>query len=156
MQEYQTTAYFNLVNQEIRLSNPVLGKSWEGFVIENIHSILPGRAETYFYRANAGAEIDLVIKMPSSEIWAIELKYGVAPKLRKHFSKTCDDVGARYKYILYGGEDEFTVGDDINIIPLRGLMDRLCSATTKPRRRKPSRKEELSKSKFSARTSARP
>ncbi|MEX2490085.1 MAG: ATP-binding protein [Pseudomonadales bacterium] len=109
------------------MSNPVLGKSWEGFVIENIHSILPARAETCFYRTAAGAEIDLVIKMPSSEIWAIEIKYGVAPKLGKHYSQTCDDVGATYKYILYGGEDEFPVGNGVNIISLSGLMERLCS-----------------------------
>ncbi|AMO70335.1 ATP-binding protein [Zhongshania aliphaticivorans] len=107
------------------LSNPVLGKSWEGFVIENIHSILPGRAETYFYRTAAGAEIDLVIRMPSSDIWAVEIKYGVAPKIGKHYSQTCDDVGATHKYILYGGEDEFPVGSDINVISLSGLMERL-------------------------------
>jgi predicted AAA+ superfamily ATPase len=107
------------------LSNPVLGKSWEGFVIENIHSILPGRAETYFYRTAAGAEIDLVIRMPSSEIWAVEIKYGVAPKIGKHYSQTCDDVGATHKYILYGGEDGFPVGSDIKAISLPGLMERL-------------------------------
>ena len=107
------------------LSNPVLGKSWEGFVIENIHSILPSRAETYFYRTAAGAEIDLVIKMPSSEIWAVEIKYGVAPKIGKHYSQTCDDVGATHKYILYGGEDAFPVGSDIDVISLSGLMERL-------------------------------
>lgn len=109
------------------LSNPVLGKSWEGFVVENIHSILPRRAETYFYRTVAGAEIDLVIKMPSSDIWAIEIKHGVAPKIGKHYSQTCDDVGATYKHILYGGEDEFPVGDDVKIISLSGLMERLHS-----------------------------
>lgn len=109
------------------LSNPVLGKSWEGFVVENIHSILPRRAETYFYRTAAGAEIDLVIKMPSSEIWAIEIKHGVAPKIGKHYSQTCDDVGATYKYILYGGEDEFPVGNDVKIISLSELMERLHS-----------------------------
>jgi uncharacterized protein len=109
------------------LSNPVLGKSWEGFAVENIQSILPGRAETYFYRTAAGAEIDLVIKMPSSEIWAIEIKHGVAPKLGKHYSQTCDDVGATHKYILYGGEDEFPVGNDVKIISLLGLMERLHS-----------------------------
>ncbi|WP_275100036.1 ATP-binding protein [Sedimenticola hydrogenitrophicus] len=107
------------------MSNPVLGKSWEGFVIENIHSILPSRSETYFYRTAAGAEIDLVIKMPSSEIWAVEIKYGVAPKIGKHYSQTCDDVGATHKYILYGGEDEFPVGSDIKVISLPGLMERL-------------------------------
>jgi len=109
------------------LSNPVLGKSWEGFVVENIHSVLPSRAETYFYRTAAGAEVDLVVKMPSSEVWAIEIKHGVAPKLGKHYSQTCDDVGASHKYILYGGDDEFPVGNDVKIISLSGLMERLQS-----------------------------
>ncbi len=115
------------------LSHPVLGKSWEGFVIENIHSSLPSRSETYFYRTAAGAEIDLVIKMPSSEIWALEIKYGVAPKLRKNFSRTCDDVGVSHKYILYGGEDEFPVGDDMNVISLRRLMERLAPQSVNDR-----------------------
>jgi len=109
------------------LSNPVLGKSWEGFAIENILSVLTSRAETYFYRTAAGAEVDLVIKMPSSEIWAIEIKYGVAPKLGKHYSQICDDVGATHKYILYGGDDEFSVGNDVKIISLSGLMEKLHS-----------------------------
>jgi predicted AAA+ superfamily ATPase len=107
------------------LSNPVLGKSWEGFVVENIHSVLPNRAETWFYRTAAGAEIDLVIKMPSSEVWAVEIKHGVAPKLGKHYSQTCDDVDATHKYILYGGDDEFSVGKDVKIISLQRLMDKL-------------------------------
>lgn len=109
------------------LSNPVLGKSWEGFVIENIHSVLPSLAETYFYRTAAGAEIDLVIKISSSEIWAVEIKYGTAPKLGKHFRAICDDVGATHKYIVYGGDDEFQIGDDISIISLSKLMEKLQS-----------------------------
>lgn len=109
------------------LSNPILGKSWEGFVIENIHSVLPSRAETYFYRTAAGAEVDLVVKMPSSEVWAIEIKYGAAPKLGKHYSQICDDIGATHKYVLYGGDDEFPAGNDVKIISLLGLMKRLQS-----------------------------
>ncbi|MEX2506771.1 MAG: DUF4143 domain-containing protein, partial [Pseudohongiellaceae bacterium] len=109
------------------LSNPVLGKSWEGFVVENIHSMLPHPTETFFYRTAAGAEIDLVIKMPSSAIWAIEIKHGVAPKIGKHYSQTCKDVGATHKFILYGGEDEFPVGNDVKVISLSGLMERLHS-----------------------------
>jgi hypothetical protein len=112
-------------NHDALLSNPVVGKSWEGFVVENIHSVLPLRSETYYYRTAAGAEIDLLIRMPSSEIWAVEIKYGVAPKLGKHFSKTCDDVGASRKYVLYGGDDEFPVGDDVTLISLPRLMKHL-------------------------------
>ncbi|MDZ7782327.1 MAG: DUF4143 domain-containing protein [Halioglobus sp.] len=109
------------------LSNPVLGKSWEGFVVENIHSVLPSRAESYFYRTAAGAGIDMVITMPSSETWAVEVKHGVAPKIGKHYSNTCDDVGAARKYILYSGDDEFSVGNDVKIISLARLMEKLRS-----------------------------
>ncbi|MDP1931610.1 MAG: ATP-binding protein [Gammaproteobacteria bacterium] len=107
------------------LSNPVLGKSWEGFVMENILSVLPRRAESYFYRTAAGAEIDLVLKMPSSEIWAIEIKHGVAPKLSKHFTQICDDVGATRKFVVYGGNDEFPVGNDVMISSLSGIVEKL-------------------------------
>jgi len=107
------------------LSNPVLGKSWEGFVIENIHSVLPRRAETFFYRTAAGAEIDLVIKLPSSEIWAIEIKYGTAPKIGKHYSQTCDDVGATHKYVVYGGDDEFPISEDVTVISLPRILKKL-------------------------------
>ena len=107
------------------LSNPILGKSWEGFVIENIHSVLPRRAETYFYRTAAGAEIDLIIKLPSSRIWAVEIKYGVAPKISKHFNQACDDAGATEKFVVYGGDDEFSIRNEITVLSLPRLMQKL-------------------------------
>jgi len=112
-------------NHDALLSNPVLGKSWEGFVIENIHSVLPRRAEAYYYRTAAGAEIDLIIKMPSSETWAVEIKYGLAPKLAKHFYQTCKDVDATKKYVIYGGDDEFPIPHDVTVISLLKFMHKL-------------------------------
>ena len=38
-------------------SHPVVGKSWEDFVIENLVSATAGQAKSYFYRTGAGAEI---------------------------------------------------------------------------------------------------
>jgi predicted AAA+ superfamily ATPase len=107
------------------LSHPVLGKSWEGFVIENIHAMLPHGAQTFFYRTTAGAEIDLVIQMPNADVWAIEIKHGVAPKLGKHFNETARDIGATHKFVVYGGDDEFGIGDGVTVISLRRMLDRL-------------------------------
>ena len=109
------------------LSNPILGKSWEGFVVENIHSVMPPFAETYFYRTAAGAEIDLVIKMPNSEIWAVEIKHGHAPKTGKHYSTTCDDVGATHKFVVYGGDHEFPIGNNVRMISLPKIMEKLAA-----------------------------
>lgn len=42
-------------------NNPILGNSWEGFVINQIQSVIGTKAETSFYRTHQGAECDLVI-----------------------------------------------------------------------------------------------
>lgn len=109
------------------VSNPVLGKSWEGFVLENIHTVLPHGGQTYFYRTAAGAEVDLVIQMPNGDVWAIEVKHSLAPKLGKHFNETCQDIGATHKFLVYSGDDEFGIGNDVKVISLRRLLDRLAS-----------------------------
>jgi predicted AAA+ superfamily ATPase len=107
------------------LSNPIIGKSWEGFAIENILSVLPGGVETYFYRTAAGAEIDLLLKLSAKELWAIEIKKGTAPKITRGFHQACEDVRATRKFIVYGGDDEFPVKHGTTVISLPNLMMRL-------------------------------
>ena len=107
------------------LSNPVVGKSWEGFVIDNIHSILPNSAQTYFYRTAAGAEIDLLIKFSSKELWAIEIKSGVAPQIKKGFYQACDDVKATKRYVVYGGDDSFPISNDTTVISIVKLLQKI-------------------------------
>lgn len=110
------------------LSGTILGKSWEGFVIENIHSILSPLTETYFYRTAAGAEIDLLVKMPNAEMWAIEIKSSVSPNLNPHYSKICDEVKAARKYVVYGGNDKFPAKGGVTVISLPKIMEELISA----------------------------
>ncbi len=112
-------------NYDSLLSNPVLGKSWEGFVIENIFSVLPNQAEAYFYRTAAGAEIDLLLKLSSRELWAIEIKNSVAPKVKKGFHLACEDVKATRKFVVYGGTDEFPIGNGTVVIALKNLLTTL-------------------------------
>jgi len=70
----------SISDHDALLSHPVVGKSWEGFAIENILSVLPGGVGACFYRTAAGAEIDLLLKLSSKELWAIDIKKGTAPK----------------------------------------------------------------------------
>lgn len=107
------------------LSNPVLGKSWEGFVMGNILSILPSSVEPYYYRTSAGAEIDLVLKISSTELWAIEIKYGMAPKIKHGFHQASEDIQATKKFVVYGGGDEFPIERKTTIISLEKLMNKL-------------------------------
>lgn len=66
--------------------HPVVGASWEGFVIENLRAAAPPRMTAGFYRTSAGAEIDLILELPGRQVtWAIEIKRGLSVAPSKGF-----------------------------------------------------------------------
>jgi len=112
----------DIADQDGLLSHPINGKSWEGFVIENLLSVIPLDCKPCFYRTTAGAEIDLILRFSSKELWAVEIKTGTAPKIKQFFHKACKDAKATHKFVIYGGNERFTIADDTQITPLSGLM----------------------------------
>jgi predicted AAA+ superfamily ATPase len=115
-------ALLNISDRETLLGHPVVGFSWEGFVIENIISILSKNAEYWYYRTSAGAEIDLIV-FQKNEIIAIEIKKTLSPKLSKGFIYGCEDIKATQRYFVYGGEDYFPISDDTKVVSLKKMMD---------------------------------
>jgi predicted AAA+ superfamily ATPase len=70
-----THALLNIETFEDLLGHPVSGPSWEGFVIENLITAAPSRAQASFYRMAVGAEIDLLLELGSRwGTWAVEIK----------------------------------------------------------------------------------
>ena len=59
-------ALLNIPDKETLLAHPVVGASWEGFVIENLLASLPPGVQAYFYRTSGGAEIDLLLAWPEA------------------------------------------------------------------------------------------
>lgn len=115
----------NIYDYQALLSHPILGKSWEGFVIENIFSVLPRLCDVYFYRTSAGAEVDLVIITPKGNTWAVEIKFGVSPKITKGFHQAATDIGADKKFVIYGGDDEYPYAHATTVISLEKFLHRL-------------------------------
>jgi len=95
-------------DHEELLGHPVLGSSWEGWLIENLMAALPTTARVTFYRTAVGAEIDLVIELDARERWAIEIKRSISdPSPGKGFYIGCEDIDATRRIVLYPGNEEF-------------------------------------------------
>jgi predicted AAA+ superfamily ATPase len=120
-----THALLNLTTLDDVLGHPVVGASWEGFVIENLLSCLPVGVTPWFYRTSAGAEIDLVIEKNSNERYAIEIKRSQAPSVSKGFHLGCEDVGATKRFIVYPGKERFPATKEITAIPILDMMNEL-------------------------------
>jgi len=118
-------ALLNIPTVESLLAHPVVGGSWEGFVIENLLSIAPRNSEASFYRTGAGAEIDLVLTLPDGEIWAIEIKRTTAPKVSRGFHTTAKDIGADRRFLVYAADREVPMQGNIRAMPLAAMMGML-------------------------------
>ena len=109
------------------LGHPVAGGSWEGFVLENLIGAAPDRVKPWFYRTAAGAEVDLVLQMPGGELWAVEIKRGLAPRLDKGFHHARKDLKPERSFIVYSGFERYPKGQGIEAISLAELASLLAT-----------------------------
>jgi hypothetical protein len=61
----------------------------------------------------------------AGEKWAIEIKRSSIPSLSKGFHTACEDMKATKRFVVYGGQDSFSLGNDIRAISLKELMSEL-------------------------------
>ena len=118
-------ALLGLGAKEQILGHPIVGLSWEGFVIESILSIAPDRTEASFYRASGGAEIDLILTLPGRKPWAVEVKRSLNPRPSKGFHSACRDVEPEAKFVVYPGEERYRVAEDIEALRPVDLADKV-------------------------------
>lgn len=104
--------------------HPVVGRSWEGFAIENLLSAAPDGTRASFYRTAAGAEVDLLLELPGRKRpWIIEIKQGSVPKTSKGFRQSIADINPEKAFILYGGEDHYPLTPDAEAVGLHALCE---------------------------------
>ncbi|MBI2372521.1 MAG: ATP-binding protein [Deltaproteobacteria bacterium] len=122
-------ALLGLGDREALLSHPVAGASWEGLAIESLIAAAPSGSEAYFFRTAAGAEIDLLLKLPGQRRpWAIEIKRGLAPQIERGFHLACDTVRPKRRMVVYGGVERFPLAEGVEAAPLLDLCEEVSAA----------------------------
>ena len=103
--------------------HPKLGASWESFVIEQLLIALPTR-EAYYWRTQAGAELDLLLLHKGRRI-GVEIKYGDAPGLTKSMAIARTDLKLDRLLVVYTGEKRYPLADTVDVISLSAAFDEL-------------------------------
>ncbi|MBW7895383.1 MAG: ATP-binding protein [Opitutaceae bacterium] len=120
-------ALLRIGDQEQLLGHPVVGASWEAFVIETLIAAAPRGTEAHFYRTATGNEIDLVLTLPGGKLWAVEIKRSSAPKVERGFHLACADLEPAQRFVVYPGNERYPLGDDVHAISLPGLAGMLAA-----------------------------
>ena len=119
-------ALLGIQSRDELLGHPVLGASWEGFVIENLLAVAPERTRASVYHTSAGAEIDLVLELGGRwGTWAIEVKHGLSPRLERGFYHGAEDIRPKKAFIVYSGRDRYPLAQGVEAIGLREMAEML-------------------------------
>ena len=70
--------------------------SWVGKKPLSRVTAFPAQAVERF----SGAEVDLLLAWPSGELWAIEVKRSLSPKVERGFHAACDDLKPLRKLVV--------------------------------------------------------
>ncbi len=97
-------ALLNVPDKKALLSQPWVGASWEGYVIEQALGQLSSCSQNfdaYYFRTNDGHELDLVLDF-GKELWAVEIKLtsSPSPEDMARLNKTADMIKASKRFLI--------------------------------------------------------
>jgi predicted AAA+ superfamily ATPase len=100
---------------------PILGSSWEGYVLQEIAGMLEETDQLYFYRTNSGTEADAVIVRGGAPIILFEIKYSTAPVPSKGFYIAQNDLGTTRNYVVYPLERDYPLNTQTQVIGFNNI-----------------------------------
>ncbi len=96
--------------------HPVVGGSWEGFIIEQILGAVP-KAKGYYWRTQAGAELDLLLFLKGQRV-GIEIKRADAPKMTPSMGSALEDLELHRLLVVYPGSVRYTLHPKVEVMSL--------------------------------------
>lgn len=120
-------ALLGIVDMENLLAHPVVGASWEGFVIENVLASAPDGTGAYYWRTAGGAEIDLLLELPGGQTWAVEIKRSLMPSPSRGFFEACEHLEPQRRFVVYPGAESFPLRHEIEAVPPTMLAEKLAA-----------------------------
>lgn len=107
------------------LGHIVAGGSWEGYVIEQVISLLNYQQIPFFYRTADGAELDLVIEQDLQIKLAIEIKLSSSPALSKGTTVSLADLNNPPLLVVTPTADDYLLKPNVWVCSIQTLSDNI-------------------------------
>lgn len=111
----------NIPDKHTLLGHPKVGASWEGYIIEQVLSILRLN-EAYFWATHGAAELDLLF-FANGKRYGLEVKFSEAPQITRSMHIALQDLGLEHLWIIYPGGQSYPVHERITVLPLQRIKD---------------------------------
>jgi len=104
--------------------HPVVGSSWEGYIVEQVKQLKPAGTDLYYYRTQAGTEYDMVIARGIKPLACIEVKLNNAPVITKGNYQSLADLKTKKNFVVVPDIEEYKTKEGIVICNMDTLLSR--------------------------------
>jgi predicted AAA+ superfamily ATPase len=116
-------ALLDISNEEALYGHPVVGGSWEGFVLQQLIATAPDDLSVYFYQTHQGAEADMLVVKDEKPVMAIDIQLNRSPKASRGFLNVIDDNETDTNLIITPDQDRYPVHKSVDVIGFETLID---------------------------------
>ncbi len=103
------------------LDHPVVGASWEGFVLaEATRAMRAEPGEAYFWATHAGAELDLLVIQNGRRL-GVEVKRTDAPVVTASMRAALETLRLDELVVVHAGRDSFPLADRVRALSLADM-----------------------------------
>jgi predicted AAA+ superfamily ATPase len=113
----------NIPDTQTLYGHPKVGASWEGYVIEQVLSILRPH-EAFFWATHGLAELDLLFFYQGKR-FGVEVKFNEAPVVTRSMQAAVQDLQLDHLWVIYPGSQAYPVSERITVYPLQQVTE-LC------------------------------
>lgn len=111
-----------IADSEHLQGNPIVGASWEGYIVEQIFQLKNDTLDMYFYRTQDGAECDVVLAKAHKPIACIEIKYSNAPDVSKGFYLSADALKSKKNFVITPGSDTYMIKNHTMVCSIKKFL----------------------------------
>jgi predicted AAA+ superfamily ATPase len=87
--------------------HPVVGSSWEGYIVEQVKHLKSANIDMYYYRTQSGAEYDIVLAKGIHPQACIEVKLNNAPSISKGNLQSISDLETKKNFVVVPDVEDY-------------------------------------------------
>ncbi len=95
--------------------HPVVGSSWEGYIVEQVRQLTSRNIDMYYYRTQAGSEYDIILAKGIHPLACVEVKLNNAPVISKGNMQSIADLKTKKNFVVVPDVEEYKTKDGIII-----------------------------------------
>jgi hypothetical protein len=112
----------NISDFESLQAFPLIGNSWEAYVINQIAALHNANIDLNYYRTKDGSEIDVVFVKGLTPVATAEIKYTSSPSFSTGNTRAINTLKTQTNFIVTPASDDYLIRENVRVCNLKDFL----------------------------------